>query len=555
MLKKTQTNKQKEKKEIINLEINRTVIESYIKPVDKNENKNIKINNKIYNLKNIDNNMSKGNLIDKNNNTINESERNFVLILSKQTNFNLISHIKKFDLSLLSNDSSINLFINKTKDDSKIKQINPGKTEIRNKYLINSTNLFIEGNHNIKSKAIKENQNIDLIQKTKLSEKDRIKFSLEIINKRWKETLKVITLEHTFINNCNKTINELEEYKEILISKMNFESNKLKESNNWFIILKQDIKSKDNKIMHKIINASTKTEFEIFLNQFINDDGSENNKNLNNNLNNNEIIYNRGRKKSKFNQQNNLFQTLNNGMNFQRDFLCPIIILNYLQLKNFTNEIEKHLVFKKNDKMKYYQDLKEEKISLDYKMVTNKENDKKLKQIIKSSKFSNIKWQKIDNIIFLNNSEFKANKNAIKINQKEFGQSTPISLLKEKYFIYAVSKWSKFSNINSDIKINLKKTKQNSKNPKFDSGILKMNNFYITVGKVSSEKDIMKLVNNKNNTSNNLKKNITSNRINKYNNEKNIIPKTKSFISNINKNNVEVSIRKKTKSKQKLKKK
>ena len=87
--------------------------------------------------------------------------------------------------------------------------------------------------------------------------------------------------------------------------------------------------------MHKIINASTKTEFEIFLNQFINDDGSENNKNLNNNLNNNEIIYNRGRKKSKFNQQNNLFQTLNNGMNFQRDFLCPIIILNYLQLKTF----------------------------------------------------------------------------------------------------------------------------------------------------------------------------------------------------------------------------
>ena len=40
-----------------------------------------------------------------------------------------------------------------------------------------------------------------------------------------------------------------------------------------------------------------------------------------------------------------------------------------------------------------------------------------------------------------NNFEYLLNKNK---ELKDFSQNTPISLLQEKYFIYAVSKWIKY---------------------------------------------------------------------------------------------------------------
>ena len=124
MFKKSQSYKSKTKKENNNLEINRVVIESFYGLNRKNNSKIIKINNNVYNLKNIDNNMSHGNLnenISNENsylkNQKNESELKFSNTLCNQTSFKIVSHIKKFDTPLLINNNSFNFCIKKKEKD------------------------------------------------------------------------------------------------------------------------------------------------------------------------------------------------------------------------------------------------------------------------------------------------------------------------------------------------------------------------------------------------------------------------------------------------------
>ena len=42
--------------------------------------------------------------------------------------------------------------------------------------------------------------------------------------------------------------------------------------------------------------------------------------------------------------------------------------------------------------------------------------------------------------------------------KKDFGQCTPIALLQEKYFVYAVSKWAKYSDVIPQSKLFIKYT-------------------------------------------------------------------------------------------------
>ena len=122
MFKKNESNKQQINKEKNNFQINRVVIQTYLGNNKKNENAIIKVNNNVYNIKNIDNNMSRGNLneniISDNKNIKKEIQKINIkspYLLSNQTNFNIISHIKRFDLPLLINNSSFNLICKKKK--------------------------------------------------------------------------------------------------------------------------------------------------------------------------------------------------------------------------------------------------------------------------------------------------------------------------------------------------------------------------------------------------------------------------------------------------------
>jgi len=598
MFKKTQSYKPKTQKENNNFEINRVVIESYYGTNRKNESKIIKINNNVYNIKNIDNNMSRSNL----NENINKDEEKKVELKSKalpkisyslcnQTNFNIVSHIKKFDEPLLINNYSFN-FITKNNEQLK-KEINKVniKSDNENKkmLLIKSFDIFICGNQNLKAKNIhitnstkkdnlvykeiinlkssknEEEKNVEINKKEE--EKNNLIDSLETMNKRWKEAQREFKMRISYINKNEALTINLKKYWEELKSNINFEQNNLNNKDNSYIIIKQDLKSKEN--TYEIINPTSKKEFDELFNKLTQNDNKENNLN---NSNNKEISKNNEKKKSKFNNQNSSQSNKNNNISINSFY--PLLIFKYSELKNIINNIEKDLKITKEEKENKF--ILEDNISLNYKgnknKVIQKQSPKKEKEKINKNKgllpakvdeyklfhkFENLRKKRIIEFkIEKNNKNGKENTNNLKIKKtKDFGESTPISLLKDKYFIYAVSKWSKYSTINPEINLYFKYNYK-SGHPKFDSNILEMTNFYLVIEKIKLEGDSKKSRNTSNFTS--FKKTISNSKVtSKTNNEKTTNQKEKgSSISHGISNNNQTSVnRKKSSSKYNLEKK
>ena len=92
---------------------------------------------------------------------------------------------------------------------------------------------------------------------------------------------------------------------------------------------------------------------------------------------------------------------------------------------------------------------------------------------------------------------------------EDFGQVTPISLLKEKYFIYIVSKWVKYSIPQPQSQIYAKYSYKNG-HPLFDPIILQMTNFTLWIERIESKNNLNKKlfmsINSSQNYDNNIKK-------------------------------------------------
>ena len=597
MFKKAQSYKPKREFEKSNLEINRVVIESYYGSNRRPESKIIKINNNVYNIKNIDNNMSRGNLNisddnenkNKNNISTPKPPQKPNYSISNQTNIYLVSHIKKFDSPLLINNNSFNFIIKKNEqmNDNKVNQQN----EIENKkiYLIKSFDIFICGNQNLKSKNIhitkstkKDNvgyrEIIDIknikneLEEKKVElndkeiEKNNLLNSLDFITKRWKQAQIEFKTRISYINKNEVLMINLEKYKKELMSKINFEKN-TKNNDNCFIMINQDMKSKENNCNYEIINYDSTKDFDKLFNKLIQNNNKENNSHLFNDLNNKSE-----KKKSKFSNQNSIPN--NHIKNINSYF--PLLILKYTELKNIIDDVEKNLQNPKKDKENKY--TLEKNISFNFKGIKNKVNQnqqiKKEKEIINKKQifiptkvneikfthnYENLKKKKIIELKIDKSKTYEKEKEKLKNiknkkTTKDFSQSTPISLLKEKYFIYAVSKWSKYSTINSEINIYLKYNYK-AGHPKFDSNALTMNNFYLAIEKIILDAYSKKSRNTDNFTS--FKKTISTSKVTtKTNNEINSFQKDKHNTSFNVTNNKEVSIyKKKSKSKQKIDKK
>ena len=597
MFKKAQSYKPKREFEKSNLEINRVVIESYYGSNRRPESKIIKINNNVYNIKNIDNNMSRGNLNisddnenkNKNNISTPKPPQKPNYSISNQTNIYLVSHIKKFDSPLLINNNSFNFIIKKNEqmNDNKVNQQN----EIENKkiYLIKSFDIFICGNQNLKSKNIhitkstkKDNvgyrEIIDIknikneLEEKKVElndkeiEKNNLLNSLDFITKRWKQAQIEFKTRISYINKNEVLMINLEKYKQELMSKINFEKNTLN-NDNCFIMINQDMKSKENNCNYEIINYDSTKDFDKLFNKLIQNNNKENNSHLFNDLNNKSE-----KKKSKFSNQNSIPN--NHIKNINSYF--PLLILKYTELKNIIDDVEKNLQIPKKDKENKY--IFEKNISFNFKGIKNKINQIKptkkekekinKKQILIPTKvnelkfthnYENLKKKKIIELKIDKSKNYEKEKEKLKNiknkkTTKDFSQSTPISLLKEKYFIYAVSKWSKYSTINSEINIYLKYNYK-AGHPKFDSNALTMNNFYLAIEKIILDAYSKKSRNTDNFTS--FKKTISTSKVTtKTNNEINSFQKDKHNTSFNVSNNKETSIyKKKSKSKQKIDKK
>ena len=589
MFKKNQTNKQKTNKENNNLQINRVAIEAYLGNNKKSENKILKINNNIYNIKNIDNNMSHGNLneiktLDDNNerNTKNKNPQKILYQLSNQTNFKIVSHIKKFDSPLLINNSSFN-FISKNLNNAKNKKIQNYKT-----YEINNSNIFISGkktntnNIQITNSSRKDNllhreitnlKNIKIInEKTNKEvnkeevERNNLLLSLDIINNRWMKALKEYKMRLSYINHNEILLLNMDRYRQELLSNINFENDNINHKDNCYIIVKQEINCKENQIVYEIMNSSSKKDFEDSLNQFIINNNKENIQETNI-YNNNESVLNNGKKKSKFINSN-----INNNIKASKNLSSPFLIFNYLELKKIIEEIENNLNIGKEIKSNDKNYILENSISFCYKNIKKNETSiKKEKEKEKILTKNYIPTKVYEHIFIHENKNIKKNilknikveeikliKNInqeTKIKEKnDFGQSTPISLLKDKYFIYAVSKWSKFSTINSETNMYIRYNYK-SGHPRFDSNILKINNFYLRIEKIKEDEVDKKSRNTSNLTS--FKKTFSSGKfMTKTNKENNKVPIMKSGInSKANYNNIEITVnKKKSKSKPKLNK-
>ena len=106
-----------------------------------------------------------------------------------------------------------------------------------------------------------------------------------------------------------------------------------------------------------------------------------------------------------------------------------------------------------------------------------------------------------------NEFDYILNKNK---EMEDFGQCTPISLLKEKSFIYIVSKWVKYSIPQPQSQIYTKYSYKTG-HPLFDPITLSMTNFTLWIERIETKnyhsKKVMVSINSSSNYLNNIKKN------------------------------------------------
>ena len=450
-------------------------------------------------------------------------------------------------------------------------------TNFKNKS-VDKTNVRLTEN---KNKPI-EKVNIELLEKEeKKNDIDLLKF----MNLRWKNHQQVFKNRISFISNTNQesiNINK-KNYIQGLLNK--FKINTIKNSNNnnnqeKIILIKQDKYNINNNYIYEIISPSTKEELELSINTFIN---KSNDNKENQDYNNSETlsykennINNNGKKKSKFINQQEIQnkkkkESDNKSKKLQKDDFVPIFILNNKDIIELYEIIEKKSNKNKQNKNNYSID---NKISLNFININKNEKlrGKNAKKTLDDINFD-IFPVKVDKFEFINivPNEIRTNYNIdvsnIALNQsdimkqvkggendfdyllnknkemEDFSQNTPISLLQEKYFIYAVSKWIKYSIPNPQSQLYVKYSYKTG-HPLFDPIHLIMTNFTLWIERIETKRNdnkkgivsISSSVNYNNNSLKNSKnfkgKSLTNKKkgyvniySNQYNNENNQINK------------------------------
>ena len=659
-------------------EINRVVVESYTsirkykiksdeeinsKKVNNNNNKNDSkenkynkdINKNIHNIINIDNNKdinaNEKNTLTSNNQISNEAQTTLPSYSpSSQVNLTLTSHIKKFDLPLTINNSTLNYLIDiqkktinekeniieehkieikEKKEINEIKEIKPEKNSFRNNLIVSNSTLFIGGGQNLKGMRIhlsKPNYN-NIVHKEitdfKISKNksiENVKINLEenktdiinnntnntsvsdllkSMNKRWKEYEKEFKMRLTYISNKETIILNKKQYIDELIKKINITNTSVKNNTKEsYILIKQDKNNKSNKFIYEVISPLSNKELETSVNQFI----LKKNDNLDNSSEFNMEIYdertsqnyvyvnngNNDKKKSKFNHneipnKKNSDEFSSNNEKTEKEYFNPVFIFNQKQLKYFLEILDEKSDNKKskNNNSNPINNKKSENLTNSEKQKEDRLTDLNFNIYpVKVEKFEFIHTNPNEIGIGLNSNNLLLNLNQnnnielsnIALNQSEynlkqikpeeefstrkikdtedFSQNTPISLLQEKYFLYAVSKWAKYSVINPQEQFVIKYF-YSSGHPKFDSVNLDITNFTLWIEKIQTKKESKKSLGSNNSNNSNYLKTKSNNKIN---NSKSKVYKSGASIflyeSNYNNDN-----KKKTKSKPKLDKK
>ena len=622
-------------------EINRVVVESYTsirkykiksdeeinsKKVNNDNNKddikenkyNKDITENINNIINIDNNKdintNEKNTLTSNNQISNEAQTTLPSYSpSSQVNLTLTSHIKKFDLPLTINNSTLNYLIDiqkktinekeniieehkieikEKKEINEIKEIKPEKNSFRNNLIVSNSTLFIGGGQNLKGMRIhlsKPNYN-NIVHKEitdfKISKNksiENVKINLEenktdiinnntnntsvsdllkSMNKRWKEYEKEFKMRLTYISNKETIILNKKQYIDELIKKINITNTSVKNNTKEsYILIKQDKNNKSNKFIYEVISPLSNKELETSVNQFI----LKKNDNLDNSSEFNMEIYdertsqnyvyvnngNNDKKKSKFNHneipnKKNSDEFSSNNEKTEKEYFNPVFIFNQKQLKYFLEILDEKSDNKKskNNNSNPINNKKSENLTNSEKQKEDRLTDLNFNIYpVKVEKFEFIHTNPNEIGIGLNSNNLLLNLNQnnnielsnIALNQSEynlkqikpeeefstrkikdtedFSQNTPISLLQEKYFLYAVSKWAKYSVINPQEQFVIKYF-YSSGHPKFDSVNLDITNFTLWIEKIQTKKESKKSLGSNNSNNSNYLKTKSNNKIN-----------------------------------------
>jgi len=226
-----------------------------------------------------------------------------------------------------------------------------------------------------------------------------------------------------------------------------------KNNENIFYILNNDNYMNDfNKIDYRVIKPNNKNELENDLNDFYN--------------------------KKKINY-------LKNKDNNEELKINPIYILNFKQIKQLYENLNKDKN-KNNKAFENSQLIIEKQKCIDYITIEiftpkykNRDNNSNVNTKRNSSYNSFIKNDKVGEL------NFEGEKKVY----QDFGQETPFSMLDEKFYVYAISRNSKYSMPESQGCVNYIDPNINNKN--FNSNILKQSKFSLfieTCEKIDSEK-------------------------------------------------------------------
>ena len=409
---------------------------------------------------------------------------------------------------------------------------------------VDKTNIRMTENKPIEKVSINLFEQNNKENKDNIENKEKINFdeAYKMILLRWKNNSNITKSSISYINTNESFVLNKKIYINEFINKINIDANKIKNSNNKennnkekYILIKQDKYNKENKFIHDIICPNSNEELETSINNFIYKVG-ENKENIDNNdeetlMSTQETYLNNGKKKSKFSskkvkqikkikQENtSINSNSNNNVNntqFKDEDFMPIFIFTEKDIINLYELIDKKPTI--NNKPNNINYSIENKIFLN--IIKQNNDNNKLRGKGKHSEDINfdifpVKGDKFEFINIVPN-ELKTNYNIdvsnIALNQsdymkqvkggendfdyllnknkdmEDFSQNTPISLLQEKYFIYAVSKWIKYSIPNPQSQLYVKYNYKTG-HPMFDPINLIMTNFTLWIERIETKRN------------------------------------------------------------------
>ena len=394
--------------------------------------------------------------------------------------------------------------------------------------------------HTEKTEESEQNEQIDIIKMMNVRWQNSLMESRNDLNyiktEEKKEEIKEEKKEINF---------DMNKYKNDLMEKisLNYNFEDIKNNQEYFVLLKLDKFNQNNIFIHEIIAPKSIQDFEKSLDKFIKRKSTQINKD--NNSDSTSSI-DATKKKSKFVKQENKENNNDNSQINEEEF-SPIFILNQKDIKdlyfiiepkqtnrtksikyvinNFSlnyipteediklKSVKKVIIPKEENEEK--EEKEEKKLILDkinienFELISYKKPEKKL--ILNKINIENFeliptekqeKKYEISNPISVNiNQEYELENinppqttevteinSEKKITTQDFSQCTPISLLQDKFSIYAVSKWIKYSLPSPQSELFIKNTYTAKNHGIFDVELL-MTNFTLWIERIETKRN------------------------------------------------------------------